>query len=178
MKIETARTYIRQFTPADASAVLAFNGNTQVTKYTGDSNMVTCIEDARNVIFNIWLEEYKEHGYGRWAVVDKKTEQVIGFCGLKYIPEMGIPDVGYRFLPEFWGQGYATETAITAIDYCKSELNIVEFFGDVMEDNIASVKVLKKLGLKFNGYVKEEGLTYMRFMQATPTLLNVNQFYK
>lgn len=178
MAIETTRTYIREFELNDAEAVLKFNGNPLVTKYTGDAGMVTNIDDAYSVITNVWLKEYKQHGYGRWAVVDKASDKVIGFCGLKYIPEMAMPDIGYRFLPEFWGKGYATETAVATVDYCREQLNITELFGDVMEQNTASVKLLKKLGLKFNGYIVEHGEVFMRFMQTTPTLLNTQQFYK
>lgn len=178
MTIETARTYIREFTMADAEAVLNFSNNNQVTKYTGDAGMVNNLEDAKNVIQNIWLKEYKKYGYGRWAVVDKETNQVIGFCGLKYIPEVGMPDLGYRFIPEFWGKGYASETAIACVNYCKQKLDIHRFFGDVMEQNIASVKVLQKVGLKFNGIIQHDNETFMRYQQITPTMLNTEQFYK
>ncbi len=176
--IETARTYIREFELTDASAVLAFNSNPSVTKYTGDTGMVNTLADAQSIIENIWLEEYQEFGYGRWAVIDKGSNKVIGFSGLKYIPELDMADIGYRFLPEFWGQGYATETAFAAVKYGQEKLAISEFFGDVMEQNTASVKLLKKLGLKFNGYIVEHGEVFMRFMQTTPTLLNTQQFYK
>lgn len=178
MTIETARTYIREFTLADAEAVLNFNGDSQVTRFTGDADMVKNLDDAKTVIKDIWLKEYKQYGYGRWAVVDKGSGKVIGFCGLKYIPELNMPDVGYRFIPEFWGKGYATETALACVKYCREQLGIQRFFGDVMEQNVASIKVLKKLGLKFNGFIAEDGHTYMRFLPTTPTLLNTNQFYK
>lgn len=178
MKIETPRTYIREFTLEDAEAVLAFNGNAQVTKYTGDADMVSNLADAKSVIQDVWLQEYNKYGYGRWAVVDKGSGRVIGFCGLKYIPEVGLPDVGYRFLPEYWGKGYASETAVACIQYCKEELGITRFFGDVMEQNVASVKVLKKLGLRFSGFIDYCGETYQRYLMTTPTMINTNQFYK
>lgn len=178
MKIETVRTYIREFTIDDAQAVFAFNTNAQVTRFTGDAGMVESLEDAENVITQIWLKEYKQYGYGRWAVVDKSNDKVIGFCGLKYLPEIGMPDVGYRFLPEYWGKGLATETAIACVEYCRSSLGITKFFADVMADNIASVKVIKKLGLKFTGFVEEGGEHFMRFTQNSPTMLNINQYYK
>lgn len=165
MKLETARTYIREFTMEDAEAVLAFSANEDVTKYTGDAGMISSLEDAKHVISNIWLKEYKQYGYGRWAVVDKTNDKVIGFCGLKYLPEVGMPDVGYRFLPEYWGKGLATETAQACVDFCTNKLGVAKFFGDVMEDNAASVQVLKKLGLNFSGYIEESGHTYMRFEQ-------------
>lgn len=178
MKIETPRTYIREFTIEDAEAVLAFNSNALVTRYTGDANMVKTLGDAKTVIKDIWLKEYAKYGYGRWAVVDKGSGKVIGFCGLKYIPEVGMPDIGYRFLPEYWGQGYATETALACVTYCKEQLGVTHFFGDVMEDNQASVKVLKKVGLKFNGLIKSYGDIYARYLLNSQSMLNTAQFYK
>tara|TARA_Y100000034_G_C6744987_1_gene330800 strand:- start:19 stop:516 length:498 start_codon:yes stop_codon:yes gene_type:complete len=165
MKLETNRTYIREFTLADAEAVLAFSSNEQVTRYTGDAGLMTSLEDARQVISNIWLKEYKQYGYGRWAVVDKSNDRVIGFCGLKFLPDVGMPDIGYRFLPEYWGKGLATETAQACIKFCKEQLAVTAFFADVMEDNTASVNVIKKLGLTFTKYVQEGGETFMRFEQ-------------
>jgi RimJ/RimL family protein N-acetyltransferase len=165
MKLETNRTYIREFTLADAEAVLAFSSNEQVTRYTGDAGLMTSLEDARQVISNIWLKEYKQYGYGRWAVVDKSNDRVIGFCGLKFLPDVGMPDIGYRFLPEYWGKGLATETAQACIKFCKEQLAVTTFFADVMEENTASVNVIKKLGLTFTKYVQEGGETFMRFEQ-------------
>ena len=176
--IETTRTIIREFELSDAADVLLFSNNTDVTKYTGDTGKINSLNDAKNVITNVWHKEYDLYGYGRWAVVDIATNKVIGFCGFKYIGNIGMPDIGYRFLPEFWGKGYATETAIACVTYFRQVLGLSDFFGDVMEQNKASIKVLHKLGLKFNGFIKEGELTFMRFTQTTPTLRNVNQFYK
>ncbi|WP_171044281.1 GNAT family N-acetyltransferase [Pseudoalteromonas citrea] len=178
MKINTLRTIIREFTLADASSVLALNGDPIVTQYTADNSPILTLNDAQTVISNIWLHEYALYGYGRWAVLDNTTHKVIGFCGLKYIPEVGLPDIGYRFLPQYWGNGYATESALACTAYCKSELGVSQFFGDVIADNKASIRVLQKLGLKFSGYVKTDSITFQRYLLSTPTLQNTIQFYK
>jgi len=178
MKFATPRTYLREFAPADAAAVLTFNSNQQVTKFTGDAGLITSLADAQKVIHDVWLHEYRTYGYGRWAVVDKQTDKVIGFCGFKYLPHVDMPDIGYRFLPEYWGRGLASETAIACVEYGKTQLHIRRYFADVMPENIASVKVIKKLGLKFHGLIDEDGHTFMRFKQGARTMLNINQFYK
>ncbi|KGK00341.1 GNAT family N-acetyltransferase [Thalassotalea sp. ND16A] len=176
--LTTARTYLREFKMTDAEAVLRFNGDSRVTKYTGDANMVKKLPDAEHIIANIWLAEYQQHGYGRWAVVDRFSHQVIGFCGFKYIADLAMPDFGYRFLPEYWGKGFGSETALACKYYGQKELGISRYFADAMADNVASIKIIKRLGLKFSGYIEEDKQTYIRFTQRTPTLLNTNQFYK
>ena len=178
MKFETNRTYIREFCLTDAAAVYDFNSDPFVTRYTGDAGLVKKIEDAEHIIQNIWLKEYRKYGYGRWAVVDKKTNKVIGFAGFKFIPDMGMPDIGYRLLPSYWGKGFATEITQASAEYFGNELGNTMYFGDAMEGNYASIKILTKLGLKFGGYVKDGEHLFLRFIQTTPSLLNPNQFYK
>ncbi|KAF7764256.1 hypothetical protein PCIT_b0205 [Pseudoalteromonas citrea] len=90
MKINTLRTVIREFALEDAASVLSLNSDPTVTQYTADNSSILTLNDAQTVISNIWLREYALYGYGRWAVLDNQTHKVIGFCGLKYIPEVGL----------------------------------------------------------------------------------------
>ena len=114
--IETERTFLRQFTLADAQAVLDFGSNKEVQKYTGDI-LLEQLKEAKDIIKNVWFNDYKKNGYGRRAVVHKKDNKVIGFAGLKYLPEFGKTDIGYRFLPQYWGQGIATEVSLPIVKY-------------------------------------------------------------
>ena len=115
--IETPRLIMREFTLDDAEAVYQFNSHKEVTRYTGDAGFVKSIDDAKSIINDIWLKEYHHYGYARWALVDKQTQQVIGFCGLKYEPELNAPDIGYRMLPEYWGKGLGMEASKAALEY-------------------------------------------------------------
>ena len=96
--IETPRTILRQFTLDDVEAVYEYNSNLEVQKYTGDE-LITSLERAREIITQISFKDYKTYGYGRLAVVHKADNKVIGFAGLKFLPEIGETDIGYRFLP-------------------------------------------------------------------------------
>ena len=108
--IETERILLREFKETDAEAVFAFSSNKEVHKYTGDE-LVASMERAKEIITDIWFTDYKKYGYGRWAVVYKPEDKVIGFAGLKYLPEIGETDIGYRFLPSYWGKGIASEVS-------------------------------------------------------------------
>lgn len=163
MRIETNRTIIREFTLEDAQAVLRFNNYPLVTRYTGDADMVNTLADAKKVISTIWLTEYEQYGYGRWAVINKIDHQVMGFCGLKFNPELGLPDIGYRFLPQYWQQGYATETATACLRYCQTQLNINDVFADIMPDNKGSIRVIEKLGFELSELIEFEGCQYLRY---------------
>ena len=103
--IETPRLKMREFTLDDLDAVYTFSINKDVTKYTGDLGMVKTKQDAKDVIINVWQAEYKKYGCARYALLCKETDEVIGFCGIKCLPEEQQPDIGYRMLPKYWGKG-------------------------------------------------------------------------
>ncbi|NKF51821.1 GNAT family N-acetyltransferase [Shewanella sp. WXL01] len=165
MKIitETPRLIIREFNLDDAQAVYDFNEPVEVNRYTGDAGMCTSLADARNIITDIWLKEYAEHGFARWAVVYKETNQVIGFCGFKQETRFDGVDIGYRLHPDYWGKGIATEANQACIDYAKAHMPLDEVFGDVIPENLGSVNVLKKLGLTYLTNYYEDGLKVDRY---------------
>ncbi len=154
--IETPRTILRQFTLEDVEAVYAFNSNLEVQKYTGDE-LVANLDRAREIITQVSFKDYETHGYGRWAVVHKADQKVIGFAGLKFLPEISETDIGYRFLPEYWGKGIASEVSFPIIDYGFKELKLERIIGIAMEENIGSWKVLEKIGLNLYKYDEYDG---------------------
>lgn len=146
--IETERLILRPFDMNDAEAVYEFNSNPEIMKYTGDE-LLHSLERAKEIINDVWFSDYEKYGYGRYAVVHKADNKVIGFCGLKYLPELDATDIGYRFLPEYWGKGIATEAAKPFIEYGFKHFGLKRIIGIAMPDNIGSCKVLEKIGLSF-----------------------------
>lgn len=147
MLFETKRLTIRRFTIEDAAAVLEFGSNEQVNELTGDKSIST-IQEAEDIINNVWLPEYDKYGYARMAVVLKKDKKVIGFAGFKYDKEFDATDIGYRFLPEYWGKGIATEACIPFVFYGFKVLALHKIVGVALATNTASARVLEKIGLK------------------------------
>lgn len=160
---ETARLIIREFDLGDVQDVFEFSANEEVTRYTGDAGAVKTLEDAKGIITDIWLKEYKEHGYARWAVVLKETNKVIGFCGFKCETRFEGTDIGYRFPPEYWGKGYATEANQACLDYAKEHMELDQIFGDAVDENLGSINVLKKLGFKYKEEYQELGFNVHRY---------------
>ncbi len=144
--IETERLIIRPFVDGDVEAVYEFNSHPEVIKYTGNA-LVKNLQEAQDIITTIWHRDYKIHGYGRFAVVYKPDNKVIGFSGLKWEADLDATDIGYRFLPEYWGMGIATESCIPILQYGFEELGLDKIVGLALPDNIASCKVLEKIGM-------------------------------
>lgn len=146
--IETPRLILRRFTLEDALGVYEFGSNKEVQQYTGNK-LLESPEEARELIENVFLKDYATYGYGRFAVIHKEDQKIIGFAGLKYIPEMDITDIGFRFLPEYWNKGIATEVSLEILAYGIKELQLKRIVGIAMPENGASCKVLEKIGLQF-----------------------------
>ncbi len=145
---ETERLWLREYREDDAAAFLQLNSNPEVLRFTGDQP-ITSLDEAVAVLRAHPIADYQKHGFGRWACILKSSGQHIGFAGLKLLPELGEVEVGYRFLPEYWGQGLASEAAIAAVTYGFEQVRLTRIIGLVMPDNHASVRVLEKAGLRF-----------------------------
>ena len=96
---ETDRLQHRAFTVDDAEAFFAINSHPIVMRYTGEP-ILESLSAAGAAIAA--YPDFETVGFGRWACVLKATRTVIGFCGLKYLPDLEVVDVGYRFLPRYW----------------------------------------------------------------------------
>ncbi len=152
---------LREFNEADYNAVFQFNSSPEIHKYTGDP-CLSNPQQAKEIITNTWLPDYKKYGYGRWAAVYKPENKIIGFAGLKYLPELDETDIGFRFLPEYWGKGIASEVAAALIKYGFETLGLEKIIGIAMPENGGSCKVLEKVGLdlyKTDTY-QEDGKNY------------------
>ncbi len=146
---ETPRLYLRQFTEADAPLILTLNSDPEIVKYVHEPTLET-EEQARNIIINNILPQYPNN-LGRWAMHIKETNEFIGWCGLKYRPELNETDLGYRLMQKKWGLGYATEAARHTLNHGFSKLNLHLITARAHIENIASIKVLEKLGMDFIG---------------------------
>lgn len=144
--LETPRLLLRELHPNDAEQFYQLNLNPNVIKYTGNSAFKN-VEEALQFLEN--YQDYKQNGYGRWAVIDKSTDEFLGWCGLKYDKELDETDIGFRFFEHHWNKGYATESAKSCIIYGFENLQLETIIGRAMQGNIASIKVLEKIGLRY-----------------------------
>jgi len=146
--LETDRILLREFEIEDYKEVFDFGSNKEVQKYTGDK-AVESFDEAKEIIENINLPDYKKYGYGRWAAIFKPDNKLIGFAGLKFLEEFNETDIGFRFLPEYWGKGIATEVSKAIIDFGFNILKLNKIIGIADPENIGSCKVLTKIGMEF-----------------------------
>lgn len=91
----------------------------------------------------------------RWVTIKKATGDFIGWSGLRLNSDImfnnttNFYDIGYRFIPRYWGKGYATESSVLAVDYFFNAMKKDLLCGIADVENIASNRVLAKIGLQF-----------------------------
>ena len=151
--LETPRLILRPALIEDAENLYRLNSDPEVMRYTGDKKFNSPFE-ARNLIQERIIPQYTQHRMGRFMAF-LKDGTFIGWCGLKYFPETGEVDLGYRLIQHFWGMGYATESGDRCIDYGFKELKLNRIIGKAMPENVASLKVMQKLGMTFRGYLRD-----------------------
>ena len=151
---ETERLILREFELTDAPLLYLLNADPEVIRFTGDSAF-SSVDEATTFLRN--YNEYKKYGFGRWAVVLKATNRFIGWCGLK-LNEEQLVDIGFRFFRRDWGKGFATESAHAALTYGFNHLGIQQIIARSSTDNLASIRVIEKLGMSFWKYDSCEGI--------------------
>jgi RimJ/RimL family protein N-acetyltransferase len=144
-KLETERLKLRLFTHDDLQVMHLLNTDPDVIRYADDP--ARDLEETRRRLEDGPLSDYVKYGYGRFAVELKETAQVIGFCGIKYLPEIDLPEVGYRYLKEYWGGGIGTEAARACVGFARDDLKIKKLIALIIPENIASIRVAEKLGM-------------------------------
>lgn len=149
MLLETPRLYFREINLSDIQAMFEMDSNPNVQKYVGNHPIKT-IEQIQEVISN-FQNQYKEFGIARWAVIEKETNQFIGWAGWKYIDfeinkHSNHYDLGYRFLEKEWNKGYASECVKALIEFGKTNFDRDKLFAYTNSQNQVSNHILQKHG--------------------------------
>jgi len=155
--LETDRLLLRRFTasPSESEFVLRLLNEPSYLQYIGDKGVRT-LEQAATYLLEGPIRSYQLHGHGLYLVVLKNSLQPVGTCGLLRRDQFPDADLGYAFLPEFWSQGFAYESASAVLDYGKRTLELARIIALVSPANSPSIKLLKKLGFSYSEQVKME----------------------
>ena len=147
--LETPRLILRSFTLDDVDAMYQLMTVPDVIRYVGNKPAQSK-QDVLDYLQQHPLRDYQVYGYGRFACVWKETGQVIGFSGIKYLEEISETELGYRFLPEFWGKGLATEAGQAVIEFAQG-LGLKRLVAVIHPQNEGSKLVATKLGFSLEG---------------------------
>lgn len=152
---ETERLILKPITLEDSDFVYELLNSEKWLKYIGDRNVKT-IEAAENYIKERMYPQY-EKGYYNYLIVNKLTGEKMGSCGVYRRDALEIPDIGFAFLEQYEGKGYAYEAASKIKELAKENLGLKKLSGITVEYNYSSRKLLEKLGLQFQKKFFMEG---------------------
>lgn len=158
---ETERLAFRRFTDADLNAIFAMRSNAEFMRF------IKPIETrGETALWMRMVSRYWEiHNFGFWAIVFKETGAVVGWSGTWILSETKEPEIGFAVAPAFWGKGFGTEAAAFALKYTFENRSAETAVALTMPENLASRRVMEKLGMRFEGekYYKSYGLTLARY---------------
>lgn len=150
---ETERLFARQLSHRDLPALTEILSDPEVMKY---SVRGVCDEAATRKFIDWCLECYSFHGIGPWALVEKDSGDLVGFCGVgpELVADVEEINLGYRLARKFWNQGFATEAVKGVLDYAFGQKNFASVVVIIEPEHGASVRVSEKAG--FRHYTKLE----------------------
>jgi RimJ/RimL family protein N-acetyltransferase len=151
--IQTERLSIRLMSLEDSAFILRLLNEPSWIQYIGDKGVRT-EDDAKNYIQTGPIQMYKDYGFGLYVVTIKETGIPIGISGLIKRPSLVHVDLGFAFLPEYTGKGYAFESAQAVLQYGKETFLLDKIVAFTTIDNTNSQKVLLKLGFVFEELIK------------------------
>lgn len=161
--LETERLRLREFTLDDTRFIIELLNSPGWIKFIGDRN-VKSEDEAVHYLQNGPLKSYKQNGFGLCLVEKKEDEMAIGMCGIIKRDNIENPDIGFAFLPGFYGYGYAFEIASATLSYAIHKLAIPKIAAITLPENLRSIRLLEKVGFKFiktiNSDNNEELLLY------------------
>lgn len=161
--IETERLILRELIPADVDGLFELDSDPEVHQYLGN-NPISTREEATNAIALI-RQQYVDNGIGRWAVIDKQTNEFMGWSGLKFVTDeynghTRYYDLGYRLIKKYWGKGFATETAKAWLQYAFETLKTDAVYAMAEYGNDGSQNILRKAGLQFVEVFELDGVEH------------------
>lgn len=153
---ETPRLILRKFKPDDLDELIPILGDPEVMRFSRTGAKTP--KQTKQFIDRI-LRYYQQEGFGLYAVNHKKDAKLIGYCGLLIwlIDEQREIEIGYRLARNYWGQGLATEAASAIRDYAK-KFAFDSLIAVIDLDNHRSIRVAKKLGMKYEKDTKDSGM--------------------
>ena len=150
--LETERLRLRHLTSADAPLMVELLNDPDFIRNIADRGVRT-LEQARQYILAGPAASYEQHGFGLDLVESRQSGLGVGICGL--LRRDCHPDVelGFAFLPAARGQNYAFEAGRAALDFGIRSLGFTRIVALTAPDNMASIRVLEKLGFRFERMV-------------------------
>ena len=170
--LETDRLILRRLSVDDDAFILELLNEPSWLRFIGDKGVRT-LEDARDYIVKGPVAMYEREGFGLYLTQRKSDGARIGLCGLIKRDSLDDADIGFAFLPKYWTQGYAHESAAAVITYGRDILGLTPIVAITSPGNDASIRLLEKLGMTFQISVRladDADEVHLYAQEGSPTM--------
>lgn len=164
--ITTERLVLREFEATDSEFIIKLLNTDGWLRYIGD-RYVRDLKQGVEFIEGRLMPSYTEHGFGFYVVESKSTKECLGMCGLVKRDGLENVDIGYAFLPEHFGKGYAYESSLAVVEFAKDKLKLGSLDSITMSINAPSIKLLERLEFSFEKNIllnNEELMLYRKVL--------------
>ena len=143
MELETENLLLREFTLDDVDAMYPILSHPEVMRFS----LGVMSRQQVGEFIQRCLNEYEEHGFGPWAIIDNNSEKIIGYCGIKpqIVDDQKEIELGYRLAREYWGQGYGVEAALACRDHATQHFGLQRLIAIIEPANTRSINLIEKL---------------------------------
>jgi ribosomal-protein-alanine N-acetyltransferase len=161
MILETERLILDTWQSADWTAFRPIANDTEVMRYiTGG---VPWPDEKIQSFVERQIETYRARGFCRWKLLEKASGSLVGFCGAGPWRDAAEPEIGWWLARPFWGRGLAGEAARPALRDVFERVRLERVISVAMPDNHASTRIMRKLGLEFDGEFESNGTRLVRY---------------
>lgn len=150
-ELETPRLRLRELTSSDVDDLLRSDGDARVMRYLGNGLAPRSRVEVEAAIARV-RQHYLQHpGWGLLHASRRDDGRFVGACGVFTVPDGDDVEIAYRLPVDCWGQGYATEMARAVLAHALGTLKLPRVIGLAWPENVASQRVLLKIGMKPHG---------------------------
>lgn len=154
--LDTERLALRELHEGDAGFMLALLNEPSFHQYIGDRGVRT-VDEACAYLRDGPMASYAAHGFGLWLVLQKEDGAPVGICGLLKRETLADVDLGFAFRPAYWRRGYALESGAAVLAHGRTAYRLRRVVAVTQADNAGSIRVLEKLGLRFERLIEWPG---------------------
>jgi ribosomal-protein-alanine N-acetyltransferase len=166
--IKTTHLTMHPLEPSDAGVLYRIYQSEGVLRYFPNP-VPPPLEKVQQFIAG-QLIHWEKYGYGNWGVVPEGEDEIIGWAGLQYLPELDETEVGFLLDCPFWGKGYATEAALASLQVGFNHFCLDHIIALVHPDNFASMRVIEKCGMVYMETISLWGIELRRYQ-----ITNINR---
>ncbi len=164
--IRTARLYLRPLERGDVAVLHRIYQSEGVLRYFPNP-LPPSIDKVERFIAG-QQAHWQNHGYGNWGILLEGEDEIVGWAGLQFVPELDETEVGFLLDRPFWGKGYASEAARASVKYGFEHLSLEAIIALVHPDNLASIRVIGKCGMGYRDTLQLWDMQLKRYQVTRP----------